>query len=244
MPSSDDAIRRTIRPSTTLSDLCKSVAGKTPRSPVRRVAVEAPRKARAPKLPTYKAARESLLKAFAAHGWTVRPGLKVPHATSPDGTLRYWLKPQAVWVSRGTSHALAGARSTFEDMRQPAAFEKLLRAAGEQRSTIRTPPVKAPLAPIEPWVKNIHRIIADVGPEGRFGARKVFIGDAWRAYRKRGGSMGLSQFKGWLVRANRQGRLALHRADLVGAMDPRKVRESEVSYLNATFHFIEDPSRG
>jgi hypothetical protein len=41
-----------------------------------------------------------------------------------------------------------------------------------------------------------------------------------------------------LVEANHAGLLHLSRADLVQAMDPADVRESEASYLGAPFHFI------
>ena len=41
-----------------------------------------------------------------------------------------------------------------------------------------------------------------------------------------------------LVEANRANLLTLSRADLVQLMDPADVRESETTYLNATFHFV------
>ena len=48
----------------------------------------------------------------------------------------------------------------------------------------------------------------------------------------------LPEFKQRLVEANRDHLLHLSRADLVQAMDPRLVAESETAYLNATFHFV------
>ena len=112
-------------------------------------------------------------------------------------------------------------------------------------------PVKAPKKPDKPgapttpgpFVRNVLRDVKAMGPEGRFGSRKVFISEAHKAYRRRRGSRNLHEFKELLVTANRLGQLKLTRADLVSAMDPRKVAESETSYLTATFHFIEDPSR-
>ena len=51
-------------------------------------------------------------------------------------------------------------------------------------------------------------------------------------------------FKQRLAEANNARLLDLSRADLVQAMDPEDVQLSEVSYLNASFHFIRiDPER-
>ncbi len=50
--------------------------------------------------PTFAAARKVLLEGLAALGWSISsPSLKVPHATSPGGTLRLWFKPQAVYYT-------------------------------------------------------------------------------------------------------------------------------------------------
>lgn len=80
---------------------------------------------------------------------------------------------------------------------------------------------------------------------GRFNDRKVFIASVWRrlSTRPEFGNLSLKAFKDHLVAANQRGLLRLHRADLVSAMDPRDVQESEVRYQNATFHFIESQIR-
>jgi hypothetical protein len=85
---------------------------------------------------------------------------------------------------------------------------------------------------------------------GRFGDNKVFINHVWRAYRDGGGGGGggadaldLATFKSRLVEANREGLLELSRADLVAAMDPADVRESQTRYLNAEFHFVRTEGR-
>ena len=84
------------------------------------------------------------------------------------------------------------------------------------------------------------RRAAAASPTGWFGDNKVFIAHAWRRYRSDAAvpDLDLPSFKGRLVEANRAGLLALSRADLVAAMDPADVRESEARYLNAEFHFI------
>ena len=64
---------------------------------------------------TYAEAKAIHLQNLAALGWTVKPNLKVPHATSRDGQVRLWFKPQAVWASYGVGHELGNARSIFVD---------------------------------------------------------------------------------------------------------------------------------
>jgi hypothetical protein len=79
--------------------------------------------------------------------------------------------------------------------------------------------------------------------DGRWGERKVFISAVWRTLAGDPvvASLDLAGFKHRLCEANHAGLLALHRADLVGAMNPRELAESEARYMNATFHFIEAP---
>lgn len=77
-------------------------------------------------------------------------------------------------------------------------------------------------------------------PTGRFGDNKVFINHVWRHLRNERSfpALDLTAFKDHLAEANHAGLLRLERADLVQAMDPGDVRESETSYLNAIFHFV------
>ncbi|MGC8642529.1 MAG: hypothetical protein ACP5XB_21955, partial [Isosphaeraceae bacterium] len=82
---------------------------------------------------------------------------------------------------------------------------------------------------------------------GRYGDNKVFISHVWRTLQDHPDFRGMDQsaFKQHLAEANNARLLDLARADLVQAMNPEDVRLSEVSYLNATFHFIRvEPSRG
>ena len=82
---------------------------------------------------------------------------------------------------------------------------------------------------------------ADATTAGRYGDLKVFVSAVWRRLQDDPilAGMELGEFKARLVEANSAGLLALHRADLVSAMDPQEVAESEINYLNATFHFVE-----
>ncbi len=88
----------------------------------------------------------------------------------------------------------------------------------------------------------VHDALPRIGPEGRFGDEKVFVSALWQRIeadpRMRG--LTIDQFKRWLVSANRDGDLQLARADLVGAMNPRLVADSEINSMGSTFHFVLD----
>jgi len=75
---------------------------------------------------------------------------------------------------------------------------------------------------------------------GRYGSNKVFVTHVWTALQSDPlfQNMSLREFKDRLAQANNARLLDLSRADLVQAMDPDDVRQSEVQYLNATFHFV------
>jgi hypothetical protein len=75
---------------------------------------------------------------------------------------------------------------------------------------------------------------------GRFGGNKVFIAHVWAALQSdpRFQNMSLCTFKDRLAQANNARLLDLSRADLVQAMNTDDVRQSEVQYLSATFHFV------
>jgi hypothetical protein len=85
------------------------------------------------------------------------------------------------------------------------------------------------------------REIARATDDGRFGRHKVFIAPIWNRVRTRSvfRSMNEDEFKAKLVDAHRAGLLRLSRADLTPAMARDVVEASEVSYLNAVFHFVD-----
>lgn len=89
----------------------------------------------------------------------------------------------------------------------------------------------------------VREAVRSMPASGRFGHEKVFISEIWKRVGKRvaGTLPTLDEFKLWLVTQNRTRALTLARADLVGAMDPKKVQESEITDLGATFHFVIDP---
>ncbi|RJS23155.1 hypothetical protein DRW03_12590 [Corallococcus sp. H22C18031201] len=78
--------------------------------------------------------------------------------------------------------------------------------------------------------------VARALPTGRYGDNKVFISHVWRALQPEWPNR--EAFDEALLEANRARQLSLSRADLVSAMDPTDVSESEVRALGASFHFV------
>jgi hypothetical protein len=104
---------------------------------------------------------------------------------------------------------------------------------------------------LEEFAIVVKEAAAAVPPgDGRFGPYKVFVSAVWRqlagdpAIR----AMGIDVFKDRLIDANKRSLLTLARADLVAAMPPKEVADSEIDHYNeaalgATFHFIIDDTR-
>lgn len=85
------------------------------------------------------------------------------------------------------------------------------------------------------------RAAAEQATDGVFGARKVFISSVWHTLRAQPAfrSLTLDEFKRQLVSAHKAGTVTLVRADLSAAMDAELLRESEVTHLEARYHFVE-----
>ena len=144
-------------------------------------------------------------------------------ATTNALALRPALIRQWVW-DKSESESASGSEPISASESEPI-------SASEPESDIRT------------LARRVLAVAGDIehGARGRFDDRQVFISAVWRRLRDEPecAGMDLAAFKAHLVEANRSGLLVLHRADLVGAMDPAEVAASEILYLNATFHFIE-----
>lgn len=89
----------------------------------------------------------------------------------------------------------------------------------------------------------------DGRPTGRYGGRKVFVAGLWREAQRdlRFAGMTRAQFNQLLLQAQRGSLIDMARADLVGAMDPAEVADSEIASpmglgAKAVFHFVVDPS--
>ncbi len=89
------------------------------------------------------------------------------------------------------------------------------------------------------FAEDVRRA-ARTAQHGVFGGRKVFISAVWDELRRgaRWSSLSLPELKRRLLDAQRTGSLELARADLVAAMDPRLVADSETLADGASFHFI------
>lgn len=78
---------------------------------------------------TYKAAAIQHLDTLRSMGWRTQPGLKVPWALSPDGDVKLWFRPQAVYVGHSRP-----SLSLHVDMRS-APTEALITEATEMYQT-------------------------------------------------------------------------------------------------------------
>jgi hypothetical protein len=86
-----------------------------------------------------------------------------------------------------------------------------------------------------------RRAVAAIGHDAnqRYGLRKVFLAAVHAALGGEG-AIHLKAFQRRMVSAHRAGLLVLARADLVAAMPPAAVADSEVSDGGAEFHFVLD----
>ena len=109
---------------------------------------------------------------------------------------------------------------------------------GEEAAATRpTPPTPDSLHTFAARVQHSADTLA--GAE-RFGPDKVYIASVWSEQRERLAPT-LEAYKQELLRAHQAGLVTLHRADLVRAMDPQKLRDSTIGHMHAEYHFIESP---
>ncbi|MCK8502460.1 MULTISPECIES: hypothetical protein [Myxococcus] len=97
------------------------------------------------------------------------------------------------------------------------------------------PPASPPTVLVESFAEHVLSV-ARALPTGRYGRDKVFISHVWRALQPEWSNR--EAFDAALLEANRSQHLSLTRADLVSAMDPKDVAESEVRSYGASFHFV------
>ncbi|QSQ19583.1 hypothetical protein JY651_30250 [Pyxidicoccus parkwayensis] len=86
------------------------------------------------------------------------------------------------------------------------------------------------------FAERVLAVARELPATGRYGHNKVFISHVWKTLQPEWGNR--EAFDVALLEANRTRHLSLTRADLVAAMDPRDVAESEVRSYGATFHFV------
>jgi DNA-binding PadR family transcriptional regulator len=133
-----------------------------------------------------------------------------------------------------------GARQSGKDELRLAAIRQWIDRTSDAPGP--APPAASAPAPID-LDTFAHRVreAARASRTGRFGDNKVFVVHVWRALGDDPAiaALGLDGFKQQLAAANHARRLDLSRADMVEAMDPGDVRDSEVTYLGARFHFVQ-----
>ena len=107
------------------------------------------------------------------------------------------------------------------------------------------PKKRAVAAPIsDHHFAQVVQHAADNAPEEHgFGPHKVFIHHVYEAAKPQLGTMSLEHFKQRLPHQHRTGLLTMERADMVAAMDPRKVSASETHDDGATHHFLRRTSK-
>jgi hypothetical protein len=153
--------------------------------------------------------------------------------------------PGAMTLARIRAHILAlrahrASRALRDDV-APRPVAGPPDAASEPTDEVGVEPVQRP----SDLLTFVRETLPQIGDDGRYGSEKVFVSALWQRLERRGrpAELSLDHFKRWLVTANRNRWLTLARADVVGAMDPKQVRESEIQDLGATFHFVLDPAR-
>jgi hypothetical protein len=156
---------------------------------------------------------------------------------APEPLTREKLAPQLVQAAAGALRADLGSlrETVLRDWLVPSASHLPLETNGQVAEEH-----------VEPEAFDLPAFAATAQaaarscPTGWFGENKVFIHHVWKQLQGEAHLPvhSLEEFKQRLVEANHAGLLALSRADLVQAMDPADVQQSETHYLDAVFHFI------
>ncbi|MCE9565539.1 MAG: hypothetical protein K8U57_26250 [Planctomycetes bacterium] len=139
---------------------------------------------------------------------------------------------------------LAGARSGKLDDLRAAVLAEWMR---DPQSQAQDNPLEQPDSDVEPepfdplaFAATVKRIARDSGSDARFGSNKAFVAAVWQASQTEDSfpKMSLVEFKDALADASRDGLIRLEPADLVQAMNPKLVADSEITRAGAKSHFI------
>ncbi|WP_426747728.1 hypothetical protein VZQ01_10440 [Myxococcus faecalis] len=160
--------------------------------------------------------------------------------------LRQWFLPESSTAAASDTGSVPqrNTASTREagatPQRTPAPTRNTVPSRDTGSAPNQAPAPAAPAAPppsvlVESFAEHVLSV-ARALPTGRFGRDKVFISHVWRALQPEWSNR--EAFDAALLEANRTQHLSLTRADLVSAMDPKDVAESEVRSYGASFHFV------
>ncbi|WPB77179.1 hypothetical protein KYC5002_50400 [Archangium violaceum] len=163
--------------------------------------------------------------------------LQASREAEPTQAMRQ-LAAKSVGAKRSDAESLrlAALRSWLVPSSEPVTAPPATSTAPASRNVLATPPAPA-REDLQTFAERV-REAAKASTSGHFGEDKIFISHVWRALQGQVGDLDEQAFKSRLVEANRARFLSLSRADLVEAMDPADVTDSETRYLGATFHFI------
>lgn len=98
---------------------------------------------------------------------------------------------------------------------------------------------------LKAFAKKVLQLASD-SPAGWHGNDRVFISHAWKYFKKHALDYRLNEteFKQYLVEANKASYLRLSKADLPIYLDTEDLKNSATPYLNIVFHFINVPKKG
>jgi len=173
--------------------------------------------------------------------------LRASREAEPTQAMRQ-LAAKSVGAKRSDADSLrlAALRSWLVPSSEPVTVPPAPSTSQSSRNVLATPPDPAyfdtvPPAPAREELRTFAERVqqaARSSASGHFGEDKIFISHVWRILRGQVQGLDEQTFKSRLVEANRARFLSLSRADLVEAMNPADVADSETRYLGATFHFI------
>ena len=124
-------------------------------------------------------------------------------------------------------------------------WEILRRLASPRTSSFISQPASLETPDSIPFVlsefaRQVNAVACSI-PTGHFGDHKVFVNHIWHQMQQRPicKHMTLETFKQRLTQANTARLLTLTKIDLVGAVNPDDLAESEIQHLQATFHCVK-----
>jgi hypothetical protein len=171
--------------------------------------------------------------------------VRFPDETTLNGLLRAVLSKELKSSDRLTKEQLVSQFPLFETGLTSIKADAIRRKLVQDWLAGAPAPVRNELPHPEQldlpaFAATVRALACNSPPHDRFHDNKVFIAPLWRASQCELNfpRFSLPEFKQHLLEANGRHLLHLSRADFVQAMDPKLVAESEVTYENATFHFV------
>lgn len=203
--------------------------------------------------PSWKAARELLLgrilgverlmpmeKALVLLAARDLGCTKASHEALQGAVLRRWVQPgadQSLQVTDRPVHTGLGADAQ-PVQQQPGWYGDQGNGPSAANGALESSSEGGAVDPSVGFVAAVLRAACDPRTT-LFGDRKAYLASVFEVYCEQHGHESWERFGARLIEAHQNGELRLARADLVPAMDRRLVDRSELSYENATFHFVE-----